>query len=109
MIRPAGERHRTSEWTAGDARVNDVGRPAPGACTRPRPAEPAGPTPGQVQPSWTGLAQLDPQVGSPGGPDGRQRPGQPLRCLTASASCGATVNRSPTTPKSAISKIGASA
>ena len=33
----------------------------------------------------------------------------PLRSFTASVSCGATLNRSPTTPKSAISKIGASA
>ncbi len=33
---------------------------------------------------------------------------QPLRLAMASCSCGATLNRSPTTPKSAISKIGAS-
>src|SRR3954452_12656351 len=34
--------------------------------------------------------------------------GQPLRLVISSVSCGATWNRSPTTPKSAISKIGAS-
>src|SRR5262249_16224224 len=34
--------------------------------------------------------------------------GQPLRLVSSSVSCGATVNRSPTTPKSASSKIGAS-
>src|SRR5690606_36106432 len=33
---------------------------------------------------------------------------QPLRLLISSVSCGAMSNRSPTTPKSAISKIGAS-
>src|SRR5215831_16966763 len=33
---------------------------------------------------------------------------QPLRLVSSSVSCGATVNRSPTTPKSASSKIGAS-
>jgi len=33
---------------------------------------------------------------------------QALRALTASVNTGATVKRSPTTPKSAISKIGAS-
>jgi hypothetical protein len=36
------------------------------------------------------------------------RHGHPFRLLTASVSCGAMVNRSPTTPRSAISKIGAS-
>src|SRR5690606_39125795 len=47
----------------------------------------------------------------------RQAPAQRTRagghaycffCLRVSISCGTTVNRSPTTPKSAISKIGAS-
>src|SRR6478672_11542442 len=33
---------------------------------------------------------------------------QPLAALTASVACGSTVNRSPTTPKSTSSKIGAS-
>ena len=35
-------------------------------------------------------------------------PGQPLRFLTSAVACGSTVNRSPTTPKSTSSKIGAS-
>lgn len=33
---------------------------------------------------------------------------EPLRAFTASVNCGATLNRSPTTPKSLISKMGAS-
>jgi len=36
------------------------------------------------------------------------RLGQPLRFLTSAVACGSTENRSPTTPKSTSSKIGAS-
>jgi len=36
----------------------------------------------------------------------RRTSDQPLRLLTSSISWGTTVNRSPTTPKSAISKMG---
>src|SRR6185312_3540486 len=70
-----------------------------GCAGGPRLACPVGVVHDKPQPSWTS----SPVPGPPTAPDQ-----DPWRRAISSVSCGTTLNRSPTTPKSASSKIGAS-